>query len=299
LYNSNIKKVYQANEQKRFNTKQLYSYRGLFHVYCVIPIVGCNLKTISTMSEPFDVIPKPSTSHMHPLHLVQQMWKGFCLPHREPSNLYADEDDDNNIQKHQLYEKQFMSTTLPVETSPSATAAATAMSTRDVPRCIDLSSNGEDVRRRINSCEFDTCNSSTASSCCIVDCNGDIATFALISSDSYDINDDYIDEDVNNDIVILTSSSANQRIRATRGVGTFLCALVFFVFTIYVIQKQQPHKSYNFHFHQGIKYELSRQQHLWGWHYKRASVVAMPNNPPIPPASISLSCSAAPLIPVE
>ena len=200
-----------------------------------------------------------------PIHLVQEMWKGFCLP---PNQDDAQTNVGHSIDEHQ-YEQRFLS-------------SATPTVTKDVPRCIDLTSNvvieshkatdKVDLdRRRLHSYEFDN-----------YDCNNTTASFAaIISHDSYDDDnsddhnkrdfDDYASDekhDVPEDtIMALSGGCTNRTTRVSKGLEFFISALLFIASTIYMIQKLQQESqpsSHNFHLHSKIDHGAS----FWRWHLK-------------------------------
>ena len=221
-----------------------------------------------------------------PMNFVHQMWKGFCVPPPNP--------DDNRTHggdtSEERYEQHFRT-------------ADTANVTKDIPRCIDLTSQTINCkyntaaidhkdRPRLDSYEFDNC-----------DCKDrDAATsMMIISHDSYDDDEfDEINEDncghrhdsscklrkdnvavdhvvddekfnVHDDSMIaLTSSYTNRMIRVTRGLGNFIIAILFMALTMYMIQKLQeqespPYYHHNFYIHSKINHHESS---LWRWHLK-------------------------------
>lgn len=219
-----------------------------------------------------------------PMNFVQQMWKGFCIPpNPDDSRTHVGDASEERYEQH--FRK-----------------ADTATVTKDIPRCIDLTSQtinrnyntaaiDNKDRPRLDSYEFDNC-----------DCKDTAAAtlMVIISHDSYDDDDDKINEDncshqhdssckvkkgdvavdhvvddekynaQDDSMIALTSSYTNRMIRVTRGLGNFISAILFMALTMYMIQKLQEQESppfyhHNFYIHSKINHHESS---LWRWHLK-------------------------------
>ena len=233
--------------------------------------------------------PSQELSAFDPLTLVQQIWKGFCVPNHD-DNSRTNVGDNHSDEPYEQYFRFSGSTA----------------STKDIPRSIDLTSqtmsdNSQNTaaaivhnkdRQRLESYEFDNidCKHTTTSS------------MMIISNDSYD--DDYgdditfkdsvirrrincygnnkEDDDDADDVVVvhdeqqenvtiapLISGHTNRKTRVTQGFGNFISALLIITLAIYMIQKQQHKASqpYQYHFHVHSK-SNPMESSVWRWHWE-------------------------------
>jgi hypothetical protein len=255
----------------------------------------------STVPTTIDIIPQ-QTSTFDMIRVLQQVWKGFCIPNNDGSNIQLkDNDDDEDDCNNNQYNNSIVQP--PIVPSSST----------DVPCCIgvDLTSSStettthvNDHRHRLMSYELEPC------SCCGAETVPlDNVNDAMISNDSFDddehdnehaqyhscrpldgtkvedcnyedvddnrYGDDDAEEDNESDVeyIIVPLPGPKQSDRILKGLETFICAILFLVITIYLLQKQQEQQqqqlsNYDYNIESNSHQQLLSRHSFFSWHYK-------------------------------
>jgi hypothetical protein len=213
-----------------------------------------------------------------PIQLVQQLWKGFCIPNNNDDALDKTGGDLVHVDRHHC---------------PKGRGDAW-MVQQDVPRCINV----------LEETTTTTTDEIVASSSChcgsvMIDHHHDnliiitqcettenIDSDGILSNDddSYDDDDDDDDDNDHNiystehkdndgdgmmvhwntEYVVETIPGTSRTVRVWKGLETFLYAVLLFVITLYILQQQQQQSNTNNNNMGGAN------DKIWGWHYKIA-----------------------------
>jgi hypothetical protein len=217
-----------------------------------------------------------------PIQLVQQLWKGFCIPNNDDADKTGG--DLVHVDRHH---------------GPKGRGDA-LMVQQDVPRCINVLEETTTTTTTTTTTDDELLVASSSSCHCgpvminhhhgnliiITQCEKEnIDSDGILSNDddSYDDNDDDDDRNIyftkhedndgdgmmvhwNTEYVVETIPGTSRTVRVWKGLETFLYAVLLFVITLYILQQQQQQQNNNTN-----NNDMGRaNDKIWGWHYKIA-----------------------------
>jgi hypothetical protein len=216
-------------------------------------VASTTMDAIITTTATTTATPPPPPPPFDPIQLVQQLWKGFCIPNNDDAE---DKTGGDLIDRNDALMVQ-----------------------QGVPRCINV------LEETTTTTDDELLVASSSSCHCgsVMIEKENIDSDGILSNDddSYDDDDDddhniYSTEHKDNDgdgmmvhwnteYVVETIPGTSRTVRVWKGLETFLYAVLLFVITLYILQQQQQQQQSNTNNHMG-----RANDKIWGWHYKIA-----------------------------